>query len=225
MTDTTTDHQIKVCCATFYHSDVVRMLLGDVFHPGGLALTRHLAEAIELGPGDYVLDVACGRGASAVHLAEHFGCHVTGLDYGAENVAAAKAHAADSGVAHLTTFRQGDAEGLPFCDDTFNAVASECSFCTFPDKATAAAEMAHCLTTFRVCWGGWRAWPGPAHRRITWQHCGRLASPISPSRISGMRCWRWWTMCAANCWVWNWPPGWANWAWATARLGSLKSLT
>jgi len=47
--------------------------------------------------------------------------------------------------AHLTTFRQGDAEGLPFADGSFDAVISECSFCTFPDKATAAAEMARVL--------------------------------------------------------------------------------
>jgi SAM-dependent methyltransferase len=145
MTDTTNDHEIKVCCATFYQSDIVRMLLGDVFHPGGLALTRHLGEVIGLGPGDHVLDVACGRGASAVHLAERLGCHVTGLDYGSENVGAAQAHAADKGVVHLTTFRQGDAEGLPFDDGAFDAIISECSFCTFPDKVAAAAEMARVL--------------------------------------------------------------------------------
>ena len=151
MTDKTTDREIKVCCATFYQSDLVRMLLGDVLHPGGLALTRHLGEVLGLGPDDHVLDVACGRGASAVHLAEHFGCHVIGLDYGPENVAAAQAHAADKGVAHLTTFRQGDAEGLPFDDGSFDAVVSECSFCIFPDKATAAAEMARVLRRPEPC--------------------------------------------------------------------------
>jgi SAM-dependent methyltransferase len=145
MADMTNNREIKICCATFYQSDIVRMLLGDVLHPGGLALTSHLGEVIGLDPADRVLDVGCGRGASAVHLAERFGCHVTGLDYGAENVAAAKAHAAAKGVAHLTTFRRGDAEGLPFDDSSFDAVISECSFCTFPDKATAAAEMARVL--------------------------------------------------------------------------------
>ncbi len=145
MTGMTTDREIKVCCAIFYQSDLVRMLLGDIFHPGGLALTRYLGARIELGPGDQVLDVACGRGASAVQLAEQFGCHVTGLDYGAENIAAAEAHAAERGVGALTSFRQGDAEGLPFDGGTFDAVISECSFCTFPDKAMAAAEIARVL--------------------------------------------------------------------------------
>jgi hypothetical protein len=59
MTDTTADPGIKVCCATFYQSDLVRMLLGLIFHPGGLALTRHLGERIGLGPGARVLDMAC----------------------------------------------------------------------------------------------------------------------------------------------------------------------
>jgi arsenite methyltransferase len=48
-------------------------------------------------------------------------------------------------VSILTTFRQGDAEGLPFDDGTFDALISECSFCTFPNKAAAAAEMARVL--------------------------------------------------------------------------------
>jgi arsenite methyltransferase len=100
---------------------------------------------MRLGPGDRVLDVACGRGASAVHLAESFGCRITGLDYGAENVAAAEAYAAARDVAHLTAFRRGDAEELPFDDAVFDAVISECSFCTFPDKTMAAMEMARVL--------------------------------------------------------------------------------
>ena len=136
---------IKSCCANFYQSDAARMLLGDVFHPGGLALTHHLGEVVDLTPDSRVLDVACGRGASAVHLAESFGCYVTGVDYGEENVAAAKELAAERGVPHLTAFRVGDAEGLPVESGVFDAVVSECSFCTFPDKAAAAREFVRVL--------------------------------------------------------------------------------
>jgi len=137
--------EVKACCATFYQSEIARVLLGDVYHPGGLALTRHLGDVIALDPDDRVLDVACGRGGSAVHLANVFGCTVTGVDFGAENIAAAEALAAESGVTHLTTFREGDAERLPFDNGAFDTVVSECSFCTFPDKASAAAEMARVL--------------------------------------------------------------------------------
>jgi SAM-dependent methyltransferase len=139
------DNEIKLCCATFYESEIAQLLLGDVFHPGGLALTEHLGVQLNLGETDHVLDVACGRGTSAVHLAEQFGCHVVGLDYSAENLDAARSRARERGVARLVTFRQGDAEALPFDEGTFDALISECSFCTFPDKATASAEMARVL--------------------------------------------------------------------------------
>lgn len=147
MNNRTDDQQINVCCATFYESDVVRILLGDVLHPGGLALTHRLGEVVGLSEKDRVLDVACGRGASAVYLARSFGCHVTGVDYGPQNVAAAEAHGRDQRMAQLTSFRLGDAEGLPFDDGTFDVLISECSFCTFPNKRMAAAEMARVLST------------------------------------------------------------------------------
>ncbi|MBA7649024.1 2-methoxy-6-polyprenyl-1,4-benzoquinol methylase [subsurface metagenome] len=133
--------EIKACCATFYESDVVRMLLGDILHPGGLELTVYLGQVMGLSPEDRVLDVACGRGSSAVHLAKNFGCHVTGIDYGADNVTAAREYATTQGTSHLTIFQVGDAEGLPFDDSSFDAIISECSYCTFPDKMKAASEM------------------------------------------------------------------------------------
>ena len=139
------DRETKTCCATFYQSDIVRLLLGDVLHPGGLELTGYLGTVIRLNGADQVLDIACGRGASVVYLAERFGCHVTGLDYGQDNILAAQNHASLENISHLTAFRKGDAEGLPFEDGSFDVVISECSFCTFPDKEKAAQEMARVL--------------------------------------------------------------------------------
>jgi len=128
--------EVKACCAALYQNDYVRLLLGDSFHPGGEALTRELGQAIGLTAAGHVLDVASGRGTSAFVLAGAFGCRVTGLDYGRQNVAEANARAHP-----LCEFREGDAEQLPFEDATFDAVISECAFCTFPSKADAAREM------------------------------------------------------------------------------------
>jgi arsenite methyltransferase len=127
---------VKDCCAAFYQNDYVRYLLGDSFHPGGEDLTRHLGEVLTLGPADDVLDVASGTGASAFVLADAFGCRVTGIDYGERNVSEANAQGH-----HLCRFRQADAEQLPFPDATFDAVISECAFCTFPSKDAAAQEL------------------------------------------------------------------------------------
>jgi ubiquinone/menaquinone biosynthesis C-methylase UbiE len=138
-------HVLKSGRTSFYQSNVVRDLFGNVLRPGGLVLARHLGEVLELTQGDEVLDVACGRGSSAVHLAERFGCHVTGSDCGAKNIVAAHALAEERGVSILTTFRQGSAEGLPFDDDSFDVIISECAFCTFSDRAAAAAEWARVL--------------------------------------------------------------------------------
>jgi arsenite methyltransferase len=136
---------VKQCCASLYGSDAARFLLGDSFHPGGIGLTLELSGMLSLTADSSVLDVASGRGASAFAVAERFGCRVTGIDFGAANVAGASAEAADRGLAERVTFVLADAEDLPFDSATFDAILCECAFCTFPDKATAASEFARVL--------------------------------------------------------------------------------
>ncbi|HVA91794.1 MAG TPA: methyltransferase domain-containing protein [Chloroflexota bacterium] len=138
-------HEAKRCCAAAYGSDWARLLLGDSYHPGGLALTERLGALLGLGPGMHVLDVAAGTGVSAIHLADRFGCQMTGIDLSEANVAAAQVATARAGVGGLTRFVAGDAERLPFPNDGFDAVICECAFCTFPDKQVAAAEFARVL--------------------------------------------------------------------------------
>lgn len=137
--------EVKSCCAAVYSSDWVRLLLGDSFHPGGVPLTDRLAELLELGPGTRVVDVATGRGTSAIHLAQRWGCEVVGVDLSATNVEAAQRGAADAGVADLTTFMLGDAESVGLPAECFDAAICECAFCTFPDKQAAAVEMARLI--------------------------------------------------------------------------------
>lgn len=132
--------ELKTCCANLYESDWAKLLLGDSFHPGGLTLTQRLGERLELQPHHHVLDVASGKGTSSIYLAQRFGCHVTGLDYGRDAIANATTAALEASVADRVTFQQGDAEQLPFPDATFDAIICECAFCTFPHKTTAAAE-------------------------------------------------------------------------------------
>ncbi len=137
--------EIKSCCAAVYQSGWARLVLGDSFHPGGAALTREIGTALRLGPGQRVLDVAAGPGTSAIALAQQFGCSVLGIDYGRAAVEQATRSAQVAGVADLITFLEGDAERLPVADATMDAVICECAFCTFPDKATAAAEFRRVL--------------------------------------------------------------------------------
>ncbi|MGH3713184.1 MAG: methyltransferase domain-containing protein [Micromonosporaceae bacterium] len=140
-----TSQELKACCASAYSSDLVAMLLGDSYHPGGLALTRRLAGQLGLPRGARVLDVAAGRGTTALLLAAEHGVRVDGLDLSASNVALAQGAADAAGLGGQVTFTAGDAERLPYPDRAFDAVVCECALCTFPDKPTATAELARVL--------------------------------------------------------------------------------
>jgi ubiquinone/menaquinone biosynthesis C-methylase UbiE len=141
---------LKACCTDFYQSDLVRLFLGDSFHPGGDEMTRRLGAALGLTEDSHVLDVACGAGASTIALAREFGCTVTGVDLGDENLARAKERAVHLGLGKQVRFKVQDAEDLGFPEGTFDAVISECALCTFPDKGKALREMHKVLKP-----GGW----------------------------------------------------------------------
>lgn len=141
----TTPAQVKACCAAAYSSDLVALLLGDSYHPGGLALTRRLAAALQLRAGQSVLDVASGRGTSALTIARDYGAAVVGVDLSAPNVALATGSAEATGLSGRADFRIGDAEKLPVPDESVDAVVCECALCTFPDKPAAAREFARVL--------------------------------------------------------------------------------
>ena len=139
------DGSVKACCAGLYESDIAALLMGDSLHPGGLPLTERLGEVLQLTPESRVLDVAAGNGASAVFLAERFGCKVRGIDYGGLNVERAIAHAAERRVDQRVRFERADAERIPVPDGTYDAIICECAFCLFPDKDSAAREFARVL--------------------------------------------------------------------------------
>ncbi len=85
--------------------------------PVGPDLLRRLS----IAPGDRVLDVATGTGLAAIPAA-HAGADVTGLDLTPELLEVAKRRAEQENV--RVTWVQGDAEALPFEDDSFDFVLS-----------------------------------------------------------------------------------------------------
>jgi SAM-dependent methyltransferase len=92
-----------------------------------------------------VLDVACGVGASTIQVARETGAEAVGVDLSDELLAKARAAAAAGELDGRVRFLEGDAEALPLDDESVDAVLCECALCTFPDKPTAAAEMARVL--------------------------------------------------------------------------------
>jgi len=110
----------------------------DVLHPGGLALTSELLRMCGAGPGATVLDIACGAGTSACHIATEFGTRVVGLD-GTERMLR-RAQRTAAGRELPVQWVCGDAHALPFPDSSFDVVICECTLCAL-DKLTAAREM------------------------------------------------------------------------------------
>jgi arsenite methyltransferase len=173
---------IKACCARLYESDWVRLLLGEGFHPGGLALTQRLGSLLDLQSASRVLDVAAGHGASAIYLVQHFGCQVVGLEYSLKNVETARFEAARAGMTERVRFKLGDAEALPFGEGEFDALICECAFCTFPDKERAASEFERVLRSggqvgiSDVTRAG--SLPGELNGLLAWIACLGDAQPV-----------------------------------------------
>jgi SAM-dependent methyltransferase len=124
-------------------------------------ISERVADAIEHcvlrlapEPGERVLDIATGTGLAARRIAAR-GASIVAIDLGSDLIEAAKTLAAPAQL--KIDFRVGDAEQLPFGDQSFDVVVSTFGvmFASQPERA--AAELA------RVCRKGGRlglvTWP------------------------------------------------------------------
>ncbi|MHA2089386.1 MAG: class I SAM-dependent methyltransferase [Candidatus Kariarchaeaceae archaeon] len=135
------------CCTNFYEDDLITFLLGDSFHPGGLQLTKEMGRKLKLSKDSRVLDLACGKGNSALFLAQEFGCNVIGVDLSIKNIGYATQRAKKLGLSKQVDFQVADVQMLPFSDEFFDIVIMECSFCIFPDKQSVLNETYRVLKT------------------------------------------------------------------------------
>jgi ubiquinone/menaquinone biosynthesis C-methylase UbiE len=111
--------------------------------------TVHKALLDEIMPveGKRILDVGCGNGDTVLEIARHVGPNgkAVGIDFSPEGIAVAKKKAIELGLEKITEFRVADAEELPFEDNYFDAVISECVVCLTPNKQKALNEKARVL--------------------------------------------------------------------------------
>ncbi len=144
MTSTTdtpypTDEPDAGSSEAFALSDAVARTYEAKFVPAVFAVWAPvLLDAAHAGPGDAVLDVACGTGVVARHAAELVmpGGSVTGVDLHQAMLTVA------SGLRPDVEWRQGDVAALPFPDGRFDVAVCQMAFMFFPDPDLAAREMA-----------------------------------------------------------------------------------
>ena len=97
-------------------------------------MTRCIADSIELGEQDRVLDVGCGIGGTACYLASVYGCSVSGLTPVVAQRKTASQVIAKFDVANLVSIDLGHATSLPYPDNSFDVVLFFESPCHFPDR-------------------------------------------------------------------------------------------
>jgi cyclopropane fatty-acyl-phospholipid synthase-like methyltransferase len=138
-------------------TDAWGLLLGDDLHYGVFArgdealpeataaLTELMVEGARLEPGLTVLDVGCGTGSPACHLASTQGVHVTGITTSQVGVDAARERASTAGLSGSTAFERRDGMDNGFPDASFDRAWVMESSHLMPDRARLVAECARVL--------------------------------------------------------------------------------
>lgn len=117
----------------------------DEFHTRGRESTIEIAEMAKLNAANRVLDVGCGLGGSARHLAEKYNCHVTGIDLTSEYITVGKQLTEKVGLSDKVTLVEGSALALPFEDNSFDVVWTEHAQMNIADKELFYAEISRVL--------------------------------------------------------------------------------
>ncbi|MCB2191126.1 MAG: methyltransferase domain-containing protein [Deltaproteobacteria bacterium] len=127
-----------------YESPGLREVTGPALRPGGLALTQRAVELCGLAPGERVLDLGCGLGASVDYLNETHGLRAFGLDLSAAMLAQARSDHPGLALA------RGEASGLPLRSASLHGVFLECVLSLADDPGAVLAECRRVLGP-----GGW----------------------------------------------------------------------
>jgi SAM-dependent methyltransferase len=157
---------------------------GATFARATEGFVEPLLDAVAVGPGRHVLDLACGPGLVAAAAARR-DAHPVGADFSAAMLAQARA------ACPTIRFEEADAEALPFADGSFDAVVANFGVHHFPDPAPALAEIRRVLRP-----GGrvaFTSWAMPSENRA-WQVLfdaiaahGDLAAAQAPPSGGGLR--------------------------------------
>jgi SAM-dependent methyltransferase len=132
-----------------YGAEVYRQIrletYGEDFGQTSWVTTEESSEIprlLALETNSTVLELGCGSGGYALHLARSMGCRMVGLDINAAGVQNANQLAAAAGIAAGARFEQCDvSKGLPFHDRSFDAVFSNDVLCHIPARLNVLREM------------------------------------------------------------------------------------
>ena len=101
-----------------------------------------IPKLLDLTRDSSVLEIGCGSGGYALHLASKIGCEIVGVDINEAGVSNANRLAQERGLASLARFEQCDAsKNFPFDAETFDVAFSNDVLCHIPERLGVLVEM------------------------------------------------------------------------------------
>jgi ubiquinone/menaquinone biosynthesis C-methylase UbiE len=134
-------------------------------------------------PGERVLDVGCGPGATALPLAAAVGLsgHVTGVDIAEPMLGLLRQRVADHGIANLTPLL-ADAQVHEFAPGSFDLITSRFGVMFFADPFAAFRNLGRAAKPGgRLCMAVWSGIDENVHWKIPFEIAVRLVGPPKPT--------------------------------------------
>ncbi len=126
--------------------DMEAYLGGAFLHPGGIRATQAMFERLQLVPGQRVLEIGCGTGATTVLVARLTGASIVALDRSHRMLAVARRRHSQNGTRPPVDLVRVDLNrGLPFNDGAFDAVFAESVIALLDDVEVVASECCRVL--------------------------------------------------------------------------------
>jgi len=119
--------------------EVLHRITGGPLRPGGLDITRHALDLVDLPDKARVLDAGCGFGATLALLDTFPGVRAVGLDRSLDKLRAVEQQGDRDSLV------QADLHGLCLVDDCLDAVFCECTVSLLVDRMLALGEFRRVL--------------------------------------------------------------------------------
>ena len=154
--------------------DFMAYLGKAVINPGGLKGRDQVLQALNPRRGARILEIGCGTGHAACHIARRYHSHVTAMDVSPAMIKAALQHVDSQGLQTRVSCELADVTHMPFPDASFDYVISQ-AVLMFVDKPRALAEIRRVLRRgggFAGLEFSWKSEPPETVRQTTYQICG-----------------------------------------------------
>ncbi len=146
-------------------------------------VTAMLLKAAQVAPGERVLDVGCGPGATTLPYAAAVGPqgHVTGIDISEPMLAVARQRVAEQGLANVTLLL-ADAQVHPLPPESFDLVTSRFGVMFFADPTAAFRNLCGALQLGgRLAMAVWASIEENVHRKVPYDIALRHLGPPAPA--------------------------------------------